>query len=331
MKYYMGAIYDWRFATFDDVPFLNECISADFRDPNNPNPPTGELMIPDTDFFKWTHHTHFPNEVVDLDFYRRKHPEIDANRIQYRDSRRWNNRVTFIFSRRDTGEDVAFASVIFRTMHEQNYHRWELTPDDIGSIWWQQDSTGTHPDHRGQKHQILIFRYFTNMCGNHFGAFKCNGWLDYSDNRLRAEGKDGAKYMADSDGNAVKPEAGAEQYASFQESRSKFRPDHEIYLKHGAPTNQICSANAPINTTEKVGDVVWSAARNLWLYPSVLEELRETYGAKFGWFADWVNEVGYDPAGSGKLCYLPDPTNKTMVPFMRKFTTNWDWVDSTFL
>lgn len=322
--YDLGPIYQWRFARQADREWINACFDSQWDKSVNGFDTNRQInaddLIGHTEFFIWMYNDLFPYEPIDNEFYERKH-QLESH-VVARQNRHQYSHVTFIIHDRRIGQDVMWFSESFHRINGPSAAMFNLNYEKHSGEWWQrQGAVGVHPDHRGNKHGILMSPFHRSlMSRGHFPAFNIGGWVRSEDTTLHIthQTTDADPYPWD---RMVYNGKKMSSVDWWKEMLKEEDPSQSIFTIPKDFTQQQENVYAP-NVGYK-----WMAIRKRTDAEFAALYHDQEKGPIFSWGADFMTEVGYNE--DGKLCYLPDPT-KSLKPFFAMRTTNTDWIDSTF-
>jgi len=321
--YDMGPVYQWRFARQADREWVDACFDSQWNKTvqgfDSSRQISADDLINHTEFFIWMFNDYFPHESIDVGFYERKHAGeahiIRQHRYQYK----W---VTLIIHDRSIGQDVMWVSEDFFRINGVSATQFNINFQKHSGEWWQRQSAiGVHPDHRGNKHHILVGPFHRGlMSRGHFPAFNVGGWIRHEDTTVHVTHKqpDSDPYPWD------KRVYNGKKMSSVDWWKEKLKEDDPSESMFSIP-NQL---NEQQNNlfAPNVG-YKWIAIRKR-TEAEFAALYNDPNGAIFTWGADFMTEVGYNE--DGKLCFLPDPT-KSLKPYFSMRSSDTEWIDSTFV
>jgi len=345
-KYFAGPGYKWRFArTPIDQAFIASCVD----DGRTINTGTGnefslhaenlaKWACGETNFFLYLFNDSFPKEIVsdeEMERQARKNPASKG--IKYRDAVHLLS-VGLIFSN-DDDVDIGFRVMSMHKMHTAKKLQIFGLPIEALNEWFvKPHSSGIHPDHTGNKHNVLTYLIMMSILtfGKVHGfPFRVRGELVIKD--LNVIEEDVADATARSSmmnmSNSLKTKFSTvvdwlnflatctvDEYAAASEKAGMIEM-HQHFKKIYFVPNLY-------NIEKRAENIEYAVIR--YPDPELVEVLHANKDYKFGshFDIDWT-ALRIDP-DTGKKIYGIDPTRN--IKYVLSFhSSNTEWINNNFV
>ena len=322
--YDAGPLYQWRFARQGDEAFIDACrdTELDLYAAGVKQSPMveGQALVGNTELFLWLHWDLFKFESVDHAYYENKHSGL-GDPVLGRGTKNVH-RIARIYRERSSGEDVAVVYPYWQRLSTGMTDVYNLPQDCYGQWWSRDDGFHVHPTHRGKKHSLFLRLIERDLMQYHFPGVKIAGQFFYYDQYLQANHPAFVHKIVDH--NTGNKDSIVSVFKSIIINREE---SLEPYMSRIAIPRRFNETESTIYGTDPALGREWIAVRNMYDNEKAVQR-NAGRAAHYGHWADWSRDVG-PRSSDGKIVWLADET-KGLKPFVSRFTSDSDWINTNF-